>query len=147
MRLLDEKQDATQQEVTWEDQQSINAFSKLNMKLSDVEEHFATCEQRVETLEDALNELEMYELNAEEDEDGNEAVVDYRMGDCFVALPITTGKERLVAEVEEARLMCEKQQTLMDTISKEMDALKTRLYAKFGNSINLERTVEWIKIH
>lgn len=58
MKLLD-KGENNDSEVTWEDQDRINSFSKLNAKLDRLESLLAAKKTEKEYLEDLTNELEL----------------------------------------------------------------------------------------
>ncbi|KND01762.1 tubulin-binding prefolding complex subunit GIM3 [Spizellomyces punctatus DAOM BR117] len=129
MKMLNQEEEADA-EVTWEDQQNINAFSRLNMKLQNLEEAYEEKKKEKEYLDDLSSELEL----ADEDE-----LIKYRIGDAFVSLPLSTCQERI--EEEQSNLSDELGQvsSRIGDITEKMNQLKVILYKKFGNSINLER--------
>ncbi|CAG8455548.1 11471_t:CDS:2 [Ambispora leptoticha] len=123
----DEEVDA---EVTWEDQQQINSFSKLNAKYSDLEEIYNAKKIEKESLEDLSSELEL----ADDDE-----LVKYKIGDAFITLPLQEAQERIERESELLTQELEKLKHEMDGYVEKMNQLKVSLYGKFGKAINLER--------
>ncbi|CAG8446662.1 11157_t:CDS:2 [Ambispora gerdemannii] len=127
MRMIskDEEVDA---EVTWEDQQQINSFSKLNAKHSDLEEIYNAKKIEKESLEDLSSELEL----ADEQ-------VKYKIGEAFITLPLEEAQERIERESELLTQELEKLKHDMDGLVEKMDQLKVLLYGKFGKAINLER--------
>ncbi|EST08884.1 Prefoldin beta-like protein [Kalmanozyma brasiliensis GHG001] len=129
MRMLSEEE-ANEIEVTWEDQQSINAFSRLNSTFSDVAEDLRVRKEEREALDDLSMELEL----ADEDE-----AVLYKIADTFVSLPHAEAMERLEKEQQQADEEIEGLQGRLDGFEDEMKSLKVKLYAKFGDNINLER--------
>ncbi|KAK9768881.1 hypothetical protein K7432_000112 [Basidiobolus ranarum] len=129
MRLLKEDEEADV-EVNYEDQQNINAFSRLNARLNDMEDTYDTKKTELEYLEDLESELELAD---EEDP------VMYRVGDAYISLSLEMAQERLTKEQEALKAEVEDLKTEMDDISEKMDKLKVVLYAKFGKSINLEK--------
>ncbi|KAJ3287337.1 hypothetical protein HK104_008653 [Borealophlyctis nickersoniae] len=154
MQMLKEGEEADA-EVTWEDQQNINSFSKLNARLDQIEEiyqekkvptltaawsrrfediaktaRFVPKQKEKEYLEDLESELEL----ADEDE-----LIKYRIGDAFVSLPLEECNERIASESAEISGELDKLSAKMEGIGKEMAKLKAILYGKFGKSINLER--------
>ncbi|CBQ69080.1 probable GIM3-Gim complex component [Sporisorium reilianum SRZ2] len=129
MRMLSE-QEANEIEVTWEDQQSINAFSRLNSTYSDLLEDLRTGKEEREALDDLAMELEL----ADEDER-----ILYKIADTFVSLPHPDAMERLEAEQSEADERLAALQEKLDSYDAQMKQLKVKLYAKFGDNINLER--------
>ncbi|KAJ3148558.1 hypothetical protein HDU89_004655 [Geranomyces variabilis] len=129
MKMLDQNDEADT-EVTWADQQNINAFSRLNMKIQNLEDAYAERKKEKEYLDDLSSELEL----ADEDE-----LIPYRIGDAFVSLPLEACLKRIEAEQSELSSELEVASKKIDGIQAEMDKLKVVLYRKFGNSINLER--------
>ncbi|KAJ3052511.1 hypothetical protein HK097_006113 [Rhizophlyctis rosea] len=117
-------------EVTWEDQQNINAFSKLNGRLEALDEIYQEKKKEKEYLEDLTQELEL----ADEDES-----VKYRIGDAYVSITLDEANERITAENSELSTELDGITSKMETINKEMAKLKAILYGKFGKSINLEK--------
>ena len=130
------------------DQDKINRFSRLHRKETGVEDDlkakqvsstnappthmpwYAQAPQKdKEDLEEIANELEL----ADEDEK-----VPYKIGDCFLSLPVAEVQELLAGSVaridEEVAALEERLQGLRD----EMEGLKVALYARFGKTINLE---------
>ncbi len=72
--------------------------------------------------------------------------VPYQIGEVFIQMSqdevqenMEKTKDRLCDEVAEVEAKA-------DTIKTAMSDLKTHLYAKFGNSINLEADDEWNKV-
>ncbi|TPX72715.1 hypothetical protein SpCBS45565_g00246 [Spizellomyces sp. 'palustris'] len=138
MKMLNQEEEADA-EVTWDDQQNINAFSRLNMKLQNLEDAYE--EKKVlrmilehvkekEYLDDLSSELEL----ADEDE-----LIKYRIGDAFVSLPLNTCQERIEAEQTYLSEELGQFSSRIGDITENMNKLKVILYKKFGNSINLER--------
>lgn len=121
------EQEANEIEVTWEDQQSINAFSRLNSTYSDLLEDLRLRREERESLDDLSLELEL----ADEDE-----AVLYKIADTFVNLPHDQAMERLESDKEHADEEIEKLQSEADRYEEEMKGLKVKLYAKFGDNIS-----------
>ncbi|KAG1767387.1 Prefoldin subunit 4 [Suillus occidentalis] len=112
MRMLaeeEENDDGT--EVTWEDQQRINTFSKLNTRLRSIEER--------------LEELKV-------------CCVLYKIGESFLHLPQPRAMKRL--EKDQAVLSAQVLELSAgaEQCEKEMKELKVTLYARFGRAINLD---------
>lgn len=121
--------------VTFEDQQKINRFARLNARMEEIKEELKQKKLVMQNMDDALNEIQVAELEAEDDNDG----VRLMEGEVFVQFGLdgaTTwieGKKKGVEE-ESASLS-----QAIETIKEEMNQLKTALYAKFGrDNINLE---------
>lgn len=118
-------------EVSWADQQQINEFSKLNTRLTQHEKAIERLEQDKEILDDAQMELEL----VDEDE-----LLSYRLGDSFVMLPQAKVMERLEQDGNEIDDKIAARRKEAEEVTSRMDELKTNLYARFGDSINLERS-------
>jgi len=130
MRMLpqdDEKDDSA--EVTWEDQQRINSFSKLNTRLKSTEEKMNALKEDKEALDDISMELEL----ADEDEP-----VMYRVGEAFVHIPLNRALKRLAKDQSTLDNELSKLASDAEECEKEMKKLKVVLYAKFGKAINLD---------
>ncbi|KAG8732059.1 hypothetical protein FRC10_001263 [Ceratobasidium sp. 414] len=130
MRMLpqdDESEENT--EVTWEDQQRINNFSKLNTRATDLEETINKQKSEKEALDDLAMELEL----ADEDEP-----VEYKIGEAFFRIPLPRAQALLLKDQESAEEDIKKLQAQVDECNQEMKELKVVLYAKFGKQINLD---------
>lgn len=89
----------------------------------------AVCVQKLlEDLEEASNELMV----------SDEDTVRYVTGDCFVSCAPDAAETRLQKDTHTAGAEVERLTVELASIKGEMDALKTVLYARFGNNINLE---------
>ncbi|XP_059652794.1 probable prefoldin subunit 4 [Cornus florida] len=115
-------------EVTWEDQQNINKFSRLNNQFHELEDAINTAKETNENLEDAGNELILTD----------EEVVRFQIGEVFAHVP----KEEVESRIEEMKeANCQKLEKLKeekDSVLAQMAELKKILYGKFKDSINLE---------
>ena len=67
-------------DVTWEEQRSINAFSRLNNRLAELEEQVEAKNKEEEYLNDAITDLEL-----EEDEE----LIPYRVGDIYLQMTVS----------------------------------------------------------
>ncbi|KAI9481822.1 hypothetical protein LPJ79_003747 [Coemansia sp. RSA 1821] len=117
-------------EVTWEDQQQINQFSKLNSRVEHLEDEYKKQKEEKEYLDDLAMELEL----ADEDEP-----VFYKIGDAFVQLSLEKAQERLEHDKGSIDEHVDKLDSQIASIQSEMDDLKKKLYGKFGKAINLEK--------
>jgi len=129
MRMLESQDDETDVEVTWEDQDRINTFSKLNARLSDLEESLELKKQEREALEDLSTELEL----GDEDE-----LVLYKVGESFAHIPLSEAQERLQQDQEALQKELDEIQERVEECENTMKELKVLLYGKFGKAINLE---------
>jgi len=116
-------------EVTREDQDKINAFSRLHQREKVLEEELQTKQKDKEDLEEVSTELEL----ADEDE-----LVPYKIGDSFVSLPLSEVQEMLSESTTQIDEEVSQLEEKLHGIRDEMKELKVHLYARFGRSINLE---------
>ncbi|KAN0091544.1 Prefoldin subunit domain containing protein [Tylopilus felleus] len=130
LRMLaeeDESDDAA--EVTWEDQQLINRFSKLNTRLRGIEDRLEALKQEKEALDDLATELEL----TLEDQ-----IVLYKIGESFLHLPQFRALQRLEKDQADITAQLTSIAATADECEKGMKELKVVLYAKFGHAINLD---------
>ncbi|KAG2047295.1 Prefoldin subunit 4 [Suillus hirtellus] len=136
MRMLaeeEENDDGT--EVTWEDQQRINTFSKLNTRLRSIEERLEelkshdSLQQEKEALDDLSTELELT--------DEDESVL-YKIGESFLHLPQPRAIKRLEKDQAALSVQILDLSAGAEQCEKEMKELKVTLYARFGRAINLD---------
>ncbi|XP_021773131.1 probable prefoldin subunit 4 [Chenopodium quinoa] len=115
-------------QVTWEDQQNINKFSKLNNRFHELIDEIKFLKDKCENLEDASNELILTD----------EEIVRFQIGEVFAHVP----KEEVETRLEEMKELTEKNLEKLEeekeSITAQMADLKKILYGKFGDSINLE---------
>ena len=115
--------------VNFEDQQNINLFARKNAKLQDILEQIAEKEKDMQNLEDASSELMLTDSTD---------LVPYQIGEVFVHFSSEETQER----VEKAKLDVQEDLVRLRASSVEIKAilinLKTKLYSRFGDSINLE---------
>ncbi|ODQ68038.1 Prefoldin, subunit 4 [Nadsonia fulvescens var. elongata DSM 6958] len=129
MQMLPAGQENKDTEVSWVDQQKINAFSKLNTRMSNLEDEYEAQKQEKEYLDDVTMEMELID----------EERVQYKIGDAFLYLPQPEVLERLEQDIVNIDTAIEETESKILLVNNEMDDLKKYLYAKFGDSINLER--------
>ncbi|XP_030444220.1 probable prefoldin subunit 4 [Syzygium oleosum] len=115
-------------EVTWDDQQNINRFSKLNNRFHELEDEIRIAKETNDNLEDASNELILTD----------EEVVRFQIGEVFAHVP----KDEVESRIEEMKEVTTKNlgklEEEKDSVLAQMAELKKILYGKFGDSINLE---------
>ncbi|KZT62012.1 Prefoldin, subunit 4 [Calocera cornea HHB12733] len=130
MRLLNQEDEADEStEVTWEDQQRINTFSKYNQRVQDTEDLLEKKKTEKEYLDDVAMELEL----ADEDEP-----VLYKIGETIVHIKLSQAQRLLEKEQKSIDEEISSLQSRIDECENGMKELKVVLYAKFGNAINLE---------
>ncbi|CAN6439486.1 unnamed protein product [Victoria cruziana] len=115
-------------EVTWEDQQNINRFGRLNNRFHELEDEIKSSKEMSENLEDASNELILL------DED----TIRFQIGEVFAHMDRENVESRLENMKEAANKNLEKLEEEMRSVSAQMAELKNILYGKFKDSINLE---------
>ena len=121
--------------VTWQDQQSINAFSRLNTRLS--------------ALDDQLRQLVKEHAGVVDAADGIDMLLDddsvmVKVGEVYVRVSNEEGDEWVKREqraVEERKAALDAEKA---AIEQQMKELKAALYAKFGKAINLENAEQTI---
>ncbi|RWR87901.1 putative prefoldin subunit 4 [Cinnamomum micranthum f. kanehirae] len=123
----------SESEVTWEDQQNINKFGRLNNRFHELENEIKTTKVRFlqeanDNLEDASNELIL----------SDEDVVRFQIGEVFTHVPREEVENRLEKMKEETSKSLVKLEEEKDSILAQMAELKKILYGKFKDSINLE---------
>ncbi|KAK4689292.1 prefoldin subunit 4, partial [Tremellales sp. Uapishka_1] len=131
--LPPEDEDADGIEVAWEDQQKINTFSKLNNRLSDIQELLKAKREEKDYYDDLSTEFEL----ADEDEP-----ILYKMGEAFLQLTLPAAKRQLRVDIKRYDGEIAGLEQKADECQKGMKELKVQLYAKFGKQINLETSPE-----
>ncbi|XP_068918438.1 probable prefoldin subunit 4 [Tenebrio molitor] len=119
--------------ISYEDQQKINKFARLNAKLEDLKEEVKVKENDLKSLEEACDEIALF------DEDEK---IPYLVGEVFIFQDIDTTQKCL----DEAKRRIEQNivdlKTNSDEVKNQMSDLKSHLYGKFGSHINLEADEE-----
>ncbi|KAK1271244.1 putative prefoldin subunit 4 [Acorus gramineus] len=113
-------------EVTWEDQQNINKFGRLNNRFHELEEEIKIAKETNENLEDASNELIL----------SDEDVVRFQIGEVYAHM--LKVEERLETMKGKASEELQRLEEEKESIIAQMAELKKTLYGKFKDSINLE---------
>ncbi|KAH9985343.1 Prefoldin subunit-domain-containing protein [Russula vinacea] len=128
MRMLSQEEEADDgKEVTWEDQQRINTFSKLNTRVRSLAEKVNGLKQEKEALDDLTMELELADETSL-----------YKVGEAFIHLPHHRAMKRLESDQAQVDGEIAKLTDVVDQCERDMKALKVTLYARFGNAINLD---------
>ncbi|CCH41862.1 putative prefoldin subunit 4 [Wickerhamomyces ciferrii] len=129
-KLNEERSQKNQVEVTFEDQKKINEFSKLISKKDSLTLELNKQKQEKEYLADVSLEIELID----EDE-----LINYKISNAFIKLKQSDAVEKLEKDGELLDLEIGKLDEQMDEIDSKLSSLKTELYTKFGDNINLER--------
>lgn len=115
-------------DILREDQSRINKFSYLNMQNTELQREIKISEEKVNALQDALDELEI----------AMEPSARVMIGEAFVTIPEDEALARLEKLRDIKREELNRMKAQAEAIEKEMVSLKSYLSAKFGNTINLE---------
>ncbi|OIW13816.1 hypothetical protein TanjilG_31705 [Lupinus angustifolius] len=115
-------------EVTWEDQQNINKFGRLNNRFHELEDEIKFAKESNENLEDASNELIITD----------EEVVRFQIGEVFAHVSKDEVENRIEEMKEVTSHKLEKLEEEKESVLAQMSELKKILYGKFKDSINLE---------
>ena len=110
------------------DQEAINEFGRLNNRLLEVRADVKQLKQDAEKLEDASTELMMAE--------GGRVML--LIGEAFVHVTEDNAGEYCEKKQAEITARIDKFSTEENDIIKRCEVLKKELYARFGDSINLE---------
>merc|ERR1711983_140504 len=119
--------------ILQEDQQKINQFARLNNRLEEYKDDIKAKKNEIQTLEDASTDLMMLD---------DEEKVPYQIGEVFVEMTQDEVQETMEAKKEKISEEVTQLEGKVDEIKGQMSDLKTHLYAKFGNAINLEADEE-----
>ena len=104
----------TSNEVTWEDQQRICAFSRMNARHHELNAEIKTKEKQIDDLDEASTEL----VVNEEDE------TCVLVGECFVKMDNDAAEGKVEKMLAEAREGLEKLKTERKVLREGMDELK-----------------------
>ena len=147
MELLPEGQNNSSN-VTLDDQLLINKFSTLMTHYDRLNDKLSNLQQEKDSIDDITLELELID----EDE-----LIDYLIGGisnptsssssnsdiigdgCFVKLKQSKVMENLQLKSNNLSIEIDKINENLSDLSNNLKNLKSTLYAKFGNAINLER--------
>ncbi|ETI19700.1 hypothetical protein G647_08713 [Cladophialophora carrionii CBS 160.54] len=125
----EEESESTDAEVTKEDQDKINTFSRLHNRSKALEEELSAKQKDKEELEELATELEL----ADEDE-----LIRYKIGDSFMHVPLSEAQDLLAEQTGEVESEVSTLEEQLEGIKGEISTLKAHLYARFGRGINLE---------
>jgi len=125
----EEESESTDAEVTKEDQDKINSFSRLHNRSKALTEELGAKQQEKEDLEELSTELEL----ADEDE-----LIHYKIGDSFMNVPLSEAQELLSEQSSEIEGDVTTLEEELEGIKEQISTLKAHLYARFGRGINLE---------
>ncbi|ORX35716.1 hypothetical protein BD324DRAFT_603088 [Kockovaella imperatae] len=159
MSLLPPEDEQDDIEVAWEDQQRISSFSKLNNRLTDIQDQLKL--KQVSISQSTLplgfqsrgfraensppqEEKEYYDDLSTEFmlADSSSGPFLYRIGEAFFYLPLKDAKKQLKGDLSRYNREISDLNDRAEECQKGMKELKVMLYAKFGKQINLETNDE-----
>ena len=115
-------------QISREDQAKINQFSKLNMRTHDLRRDIKKLRDDLDALQDAQQLIE---------ESFGEGLKLF-IGEALIDVDEDTATKYYEGLVEEKGDDLDKKTDQLEEIESDMKDLKSYLYARFGNSINLE---------
>ncbi|XP_065162648.1 probable prefoldin subunit 4 [Atheta coriaria] len=115
--------------ITFEDQQKINKFARLNAKLEDIKEELKIKENDMKNFEEASEEIEL--LDDEEN-------IPYLVGEVFVYQNLEKTKACLEEDKKAIQVEMDQLKEESNKTREIMSDLKSHLYGRFGSHINLE---------
>lgn len=120
--------------ITFEDQQQINTFARKSARIQELKDEIEQKKKDLQNLEDAGDEVMLL--------DDDTAPIPYRIGEIFIHLSSEETQEYL--ENAKSKIQDEIKSLESDTaeVKQLLADLKVKLYAKFGNNINLEAEEE-----
>ena len=115
-------------QISREDQAKINQFSKLNMRTHDLRRDIKKLRDDLDAIQDAQQLIE---------ESFGEGLKLF-IGEALIDVDEDTATKYYEGLVEEKGDDLDKKKDQLEEIESDMKDLKSYLYARFGNSINLE---------
>ncbi|XP_050292711.1 probable prefoldin subunit 4 [Anthonomus grandis grandis] len=115
--------------ISYEDQQKINVFARLNAKLEDLKDQVKVKENDLKSIEDACDEISLFD---------DDEKIPYLVGEVFILQDLETTQKCLEEAKERIAEDMEALKSKSDEIKDQMSELKADLYGKFGSHINLE---------
>lgn len=117
--------------VTWTDQQNINLFSRLNLRLQNMNDELISKRSELANTIDAISDID----NLLDDELGTCKI---KVGQVFVSVTNEDADEYVQRHKSSVQSIVDELESQSRDIRAQMNELKSKLYAKFGNQINLE---------
>lgn len=115
--------------ISYEDQQKINKFAKLNAKLGDLKDEVKLKENDLKSVEEAVDEIALFD---------DEEKIPYLVGEIFIYQDLETTQQCLAEAKQRIEDEIKKFKSDSTEIKEQMNDLKSHLYGKFGSHINLE---------
>ncbi|RWS05318.1 prefoldin-like protein [Dinothrombium tinctorium] len=124
--------------VTFDDQQKINRFARLNAKCDELKEELRLRDKQLSNIEEALQEIDVLSL------EGDEQTIRVLEGEVFVAFDLDSGQrwvcERKHKVSEEHRALSEQLNRVKDEMNELKVALARRELRKTVSSVGFEPT-------
>ncbi|CAJ0936907.1 unnamed protein product, partial [Mesorhabditis belari] len=124
-----------QPNVTAADQQLINKFARLHQNFAQIREEMASLMTDLANINEAVDEIMLLG-----DDDGQ--AIPYKIGQTFVHFDSDSINERLEKDKEQVETDVDEMKDKSKNLEEQMEKLKTNLYEKFGDHINLETDKE-----
>ncbi|KAI3643393.1 hypothetical protein MP228_012948 [Amoeboaphelidium protococcarum] len=166
VKLLPKQAEKDAQEITWEDQSKINQFAKLNIRrtekklalgddnsgllyeLQATKDALETVEEMV-LLEDVDEDLTDLDIQDDDEVDNNKSSAGQKNSNQQHIIPVQIGGSFYDMEYQRAQEFLERRSSALQEqidqinnqlieIEGQMNQLKSDLYAKLGQTINLE---------
>lgn len=115
--------------IKYEDQSKINKFAINNQKLHEYQDDLVLKKKALENLNEAIDELVILD---------DDEIVPFQHGEVFTNLKVQDANVELDRAKKELEDEIKELEDKVDNTKKVLSELKTALYAKFGNKINLE---------
>ncbi|KAG8447089.1 hypothetical protein GDO86_014515 [Hymenochirus boettgeri] len=116
-------------DVTFEDQQRINTFARNSSRIRELKDEIEIKKKHLQNLEDASDDIMMLD---------DFMLIPYQIGDVFISHSQEETQEMLEAAKKGMEEEIESIEGRVESIQQVLSDLKVQLYAKFGNTINLE---------
>lgn len=117
--------------ISYEDQSKINKFAINNTKLHDFQDDLVEKRKELTNLNEAIDELVILDESE---------TIPFQYGEIFTHLSVEEANQ----ELERSKKLIEDEisslENRVSSTKKILSDLKTQLYAKFGNKINLEES-------
>ncbi|XP_076248810.1 prefoldin subunit 4 [Calliopsis andreniformis] len=115
--------------ITYEDQQKINKFAGLNVEMQQLKDELKIKQNDLKNLEDACDEIILLD---------NDTKVPCYIGEIFIYEDVEKTQSYLNEIKDKKQKEILSLERKCEDLKNTMSDLKTQLYVKFGNRINLE---------
>ncbi|CAG9837364.1 unnamed protein product [Diabrotica balteata] len=119
--------------ITYEDQQKINRFARLNAKLEDLKDEIKRKENDLKSIEDACDEIALFD---------DDELIPYLVGEAFIYQNVEKTQKCLEDTKNKIEDGIKELKVKSNEVKDTMSDLKSHLYGKFGSHINLEADEE-----